>query len=245
MAPNVPIPMEVSAKLMLGGACALALIGCSPAPVDSPYSRSGELLALSGGDGGPQAACHICHGMKGEGDGDLAPRLAGIERGYLTRQMNFFADGLRRNPQMHWIAKRLSPSEQEQVAGYYAEMAWETVPAPAPAASCDNAAARLYHLGDPARGVASCASCHGTAGEGTGRGNPAIAGQPARYIAAQLRHWREGQRYGDPQGEMLAAARSLHEGEIDALATYSANLRGSPGGLEFPAECLPPHHPDR
>ncbi|MFC4254753.1 c-type cytochrome [Altererythrobacter xixiisoli] len=236
--------MELSPKLLLTGACVLALIGCSPAPVDRPYSRTGELLALSGGDGGPQAACHICHGMQGEGDGDLTPRLAGIERGYLTRQMNFFADGLRNHAQMHWIAKRLTPAEQELVAGYYADMAFQAPPAPA-STTCDARAAAIYHQGDPARGMASCASCHGDAGEGIGRGNPAIAGQPARYIAHQLTQWREGKRYGDPQGAMLAAARLLREDEIEAVAVYSASLRGSPGDPGSPAECPPPHRPDR
>lgn len=236
--------MEVSAKPLLGAACAAVLAGCSPAPADSIYTSSGELLALSGGNAGPQAACHICHGLKGEGDGDLAPRLAGLERGYLARQLNFYAEGFRPHAQMHWIAKKLSPSEQDSVAEYYANMEWAPMTR-RPDNGCDARSAALYHQGDETRGLASCASCHGEAGEGVGKGNPALAGQSARYNAAQLVKWRQGERYGDPLGEMRNAARLLTEEEIEPLAIYISSLSGSLDGPESQAACPPPLRPDQ
>lgn len=240
MFPNM---MELSRKLMFHGACVAMLAACGPAPVDGPYTASGELLALSGGDAGPEAACHTCHGLKGEGDGDLVPRLAALDRGYLVRQLIFFDKGQRHHAQMHWIAKHLDPAEQDRIAEYYARMKWDPVPRPF-ATACDSMAARIYHSGDPERGLASCASCHGPSGEGVGRGNPAIAGQPARYLATQLRKWRSGERYGDALGEMRAAARMLADEEIGPLAVYTASLSGSPDDPESPAICLPPRRPD-
>ena len=100
----------------------LLLGACSPAPVDDPFDATGELIALSGGDAGPQAACHTCHGLDGAGDGQLAPRLAAMDAGYLVRQLGFYADGQRRHPQMSWLAGRLDSDERLAVAAYYARM---------------------------------------------------------------------------------------------------------------------------
>lgn len=235
--------MELSAKPLLALASLAALAGCNPPSITDPFGESGELLALSGGDAGAQSACHTCHGLNGEGDGGLTPRLAGMERGYLARQMNFFAEGQRPHARMHWIARRLDPQQQDRVSEYYAGMDWSPPARPA-TQSCEGAAAQIYHAGDPARGLASCASCHGASGEGMGRGNPALAGQPARYIAAQLEKWRKGERHGDPLGEMRDAARLLADAEIAPLAAYAASLHGLPGDPESPAACPPPRRPD-
>jgi len=241
--------MELSPKPLWIAALVMTLGACAAAPVDSPYTESGVLLALSGGDAGADAACHTCHGLKGEGDGDLVPRLAGLDRGYLARQLILFAQGQRRHEQMQWIARHFDPSEQDRVAEYYAQLAWpqEGRPAPSPArcgAPDGMAAARLYREGDAGRGLAACATCHGAAGEGVGAGNPPLAGQPAPYIAEQLRKWREGERYGDALGAMRDAARALAEEEIAPLAAFAASLSGLPDDPVSPAECLPPRRPD-
>ena len=55
---------------------AVSISSCSPAPISDPFDDSGELLALSGGDAGPQAACHTCHGLNGEGDGAMVPHAS-------------------------------------------------------------------------------------------------------------------------------------------------------------------------
>ncbi len=244
-----PEAMELSRRLPWRGAFLLALGACAPEPVDSAYSGSGRLLALSGGDAGAQAACHTCHGLNGEGDGDLAPRLAGLDRGYLARQLILFGEGQRSHARMQWIARHFDMAERDRVAAYYAQMAW---PAPRPSASaaggCETpgqaGAARLYQAGDTDRGIAACASCHGAAGQGVGAGNPALAGQPAPYLADQLRKWQEGERYGDAQGLMRDAARQLADAEIAPLAAYVASLSGSPDDPVSPAKCLPRHRPD-
>ena len=84
------------------------------------FETTGEIIALSGGDAGPDGACVICHGLNGEGDGNLVPALDGMDPGYLARQMEFFAAGLRRDPQMRRIADRLDWSARQKVAFYYA-----------------------------------------------------------------------------------------------------------------------------
>ena len=200
--------------------------------------ETGEVIALSGGDAGVQGACVPCHGLSGEGDGMLAPRLAGSDPGHFVRQMDNFPNGQRRHAQMSWIAARLDRRARLRVADYYAGL-----PVPPNTDTELDAdlcrAAMLYHRGDPQRGIEACSVCHGDAGDGMGHGNPPLAGQPAPYLAAQLRAWRSGERYGDPFGTMLGISRLLAESELEYLAGYSAALQGASGNPGPPEACLP------
>ncbi|QIG79355.1 c-type cytochrome [Stakelama tenebrarum] len=230
-APDIPKPIGIAALVAL-------LAGCSPEPVESPFSRSGEMIALSGGDAGAGGACFTCHGREGEGDGNLVPRLAGLDSGYLARQLELFATGQRHDPQMYAIAKRLSGEDRLRAARYYAALPWpsEGGEAVAARASCGPTSARLlYFEGDASRGLVACAACHGEDGAGRGPGNPPLAGQPAPYIAEQLRKWRSGERYGDPGHVMHDVALELSAREVRDLAA----LAPAPASrnLESPAIC--------
>jgi cytochrome c553 len=74
-----------------------------------------------------------------------------------------------------------------------------------------------------------CVSCHG----GTGAGNealgaPSIAGMSSRYIALQLRHYRDGIRgyqSGDSYGPlMVASAKGLSDEDIGTLAVFVSKM---------------------
>lgn len=179
--------------------------GCGKGGGNPAFTASGEVIALSGGDGGPTHACASCHGLKGEGDGRLAPRLAALDAGYLHRQLDDYANGRREHAEMRAIVRRLSMEDRARVSAYYAAL-------PATAAALP----RVSPLH-----VAKCAECHGSAGEGRGPGNPPLAGQSAAYIEAQLLAWRAGKRRGDGMGEMLAVSRALAPAEIRALASLA------------------------
>lgn len=220
----------------------MLLAACSgPQPRQDRFEATGELIVLGGGDAGARAACVTCHGLQGEGDGNLSPRLAGLNAGYIARQMEHFASGQRRHPQMTWIAARLDWPARQKVAHYYAQL-----PGPESAASTPEgdhcAAAELYHQGDARRGLPSCASCHGDAGAGQGEGNPPLAAQPAVYLEAQLKAWESGERYGDR--DMLRISRLLTEEEMARLAGYSSALPGAIGYPEPPAACPRTRRPD-
>ncbi len=238
----------VSAVRVLAPAFLLAmgmvLASCSPDAVADPFDDNGELIALSGGDAGAQAACHTCHGLNGGGDGALVPRIAGLNSGYLVRQLTFFAEGQRQHPQMSWLAARLDPAERLAVSQYYAEM-----PMPAPdsldrriALAADlrcefGKAETIYQIGIPKRGLQSCAACHGPQAGGLGAGNPSLAGQSSTYLAKQLKDWRQGRRYGDPLQVMHEAASKLREDEIRPLADYIAYDLAPPRRPGSPAGC--------
>jgi len=66
--------------------------------------------------------------------------------------------------------------------------------------------------------VESCAYCHGYDGNVTSLRFPRLAGQPAAYLARQLRDYRDGRRQGN--GEMEPAAQDLSKRELDAVAAY-------------------------
>lgn len=202
------------------------------------FTASGELIALSGGDGGAGNACITCHGLDGRGNGAGSPRLAGLNRGYMTAQLEAYASGRRRHPEMEAIAKKLTLPQQDAVSAYYAAMPFTPAGGPVPAAG---EAARLYHDGDPARGLAPCATCHGAAGEGVGAANPPIGGQPDSYLAEQLQQWRSSGRRNDPGNVMLRISRALSPEESVALAAYASSL---PGGPPYPGfrEASPAAH---
>ena len=89
----------------------------------------------------------------------------------------------------------------------------------------------VYRSGIPERNVAACAACHSPTGAGNApAGFPALAGQHADYIAAQLIAYRKG--YEDETGRindgdiriMRITAFGLSDREIQAVSSYAAGL---------------------
>jgi|SRR5690554_3544457 len=223
-------------KLLWMTVSAAALASCAPVETVSAdrFTATGELVALSGAAAGAANACFTCHGLSGEGDGAFSPRLAGLDPGYLERQLIAYADGRRVHAQMAHIAENLTPAERRAVASYYAAMAEPEI-----RTTSGNSAARdLYHSGDPARGLAPCGSCHGEHGEGLGPANPPLAAQPAGYISAQLDQWRHSKRRSDPDAVMLRISQLLSPEESAALAAYAASLPAGLASQESPAASL-------
>lgn len=219
----------------------MALAACDEAEPVAPsvFEATGELIALSGGDAGAVGACVTCHGLQGQGDGNLSPRLAGLDAGYIARQLEYFSAGQRRHPQMSWIAARLDWRARVKVANHYAAL-----PVPEEeegeflsVAACSPAIARLYQQGDAVREIEACAVCHGANARGVGAGNPPLAGQPAPYLVRQLENWRSGERYGDPLDAMTHVSRLLSAAELVPLAEYSAHLTDANGRREPRAIC--------
>ena len=88
----------------------------------------------------------------------------------------------------------------------------------------DDTGAWLATRGAWDKNVPACNQCHGPGGIGVGANFPSLAGQPAAYIAGQLRAWRQGQRPPGPLGLMPAVATRLTAAEIDAVSAYYAGL---------------------
>ena len=164
--------------------------------------------------------CMNCHGVDGNSESPMFPRLAGQKAEYIQKQLEAYRDHTRTNAAaqnyMWGMARALSDDDIKTVANWFAAqrpVALVEVVAPPRKELAD----RIFHAGIPERGVPACASCHGSAGEGTAIA-PRIAGQHASYVENQLKVLAGNER---PAGAMMQpVASQLNAQEIDALGSY-------------------------
>ncbi|MGV2865268.1 c-type cytochrome [Achromobacter sp. AGC39] len=231
----------------LPAALLLSLAGVAAAQAQGAAGPAGKQISMQGANGAP--ACVTCHGARGEGNPAAGfPQLAGIGAKYLTEQLQAMANGSRVSPVMAATAKALDPEQQAAVARYYASL-------PSPL-NIDRLAATAMHPVTPAdtgawlatrgawdKNVPACNQCHGPGGIGVGENFPGLAGQPAAYIAGQLRAWRQGQRPPGPLALMPAVATRLTDAEIDAVSAYYAGLPKAADLLAAQAPAAPGARP--
>lgn len=143
------------------------------------------------------AVCAACHGANAEGNQALnAPKLAGLPRWYLSRQVHNFKQGVRGGApgddvanQMAAIAQPLDAATIENVVAYIA-----TLPDVRTASTVRGDAAA------GASGYTTCGYCHGARGQGSWATNaPPLAGMSDWYLARQLQQFRQGHRGRHPQ----------------------------------------------
>ena len=174
------------------------------------------------------AVCGACHGADGNSAAPSFPKLAGLGEKYLLKQMRDIRDGSRVVPTMAGQLDGKSDQQLADMAAFYAGQArsgGQTDPAKQALGE------KVYRSGVAERNVAACTACHSPTGKGNApAGFPALAGQHADYIAAQLRAYRQG--HEDPAGRtndgdtriMRTTASGLSDMEIDAVASYIAGL---------------------
>ncbi|MDQ6627802.1 MAG: cytochrome c4 [Pseudomonadota bacterium] len=171
--------------------------------------------------------CAACHGVDGNSTRPDVPSLAEQVQPYLEGQLRAFAaqGGQRANGVMGAIAVNLSADEMKRVAVYFARQRLRPA-APGEVSRSDlDRGERIFFTGLPAKGVASCASCHGARGEGLPDLFPRLAGQGERYIAEQLHNFRAGTRTSDPRAMMRSLAGHLSDRDIDVVSKYVSLLR--------------------
>jgi cytochrome c553 len=67
----------------------------------------------------------------------------------------------------------------------------------------------------------SCTMCHGANGVAQMPGAPNLAGQPAQYLAEQLKNYRSGKRSNEIMGVI---AKPLSDEDISNLAAWFASI---------------------
>lgn len=187
---------------------------------------SGKQIA-SQGNGKGATACMTCHGMDGAGQPAAGfPKLSNLSAGYIESQLQSFQKGTRQNPIMAPNAKALSGPEIKAVAEYYAGQKSGTSKAAQPKSNPEliKQGRALANRGDWENGVPACFSCHGPGAQGVGDQFPALAGQHASYITAQITAWKKGQRTNDPVELMKTVASRLSQQQTSAVAAYLASL---------------------
>jgi cytochrome c553 len=69
------------------------------------------------------AQCQTCHGLDGLSKLPEAPNLAGQPEPYLTKALNDFRHGVRKNDMMTIVVKSLSDADVADLAAYYSAIA--------------------------------------------------------------------------------------------------------------------------
>lgn len=183
-------------------------------------SETRRLLAQASPQRGKDAAqtCAGCHGPNGiSAAPQQFPNLAGQYDTAVFKQLRDYQTGARKSDIMAAMAQPLSQAQMADLAAYYASL-----PAGGSAAAQKGAAPGLLRLvrdGDPARGIASCDSCHGPNHSGP-EGTPSLTGQSAPYLEQQLKNFAGAERGNDSFERMRAIARQLTPDEMHALAVY-------------------------
>jgi cytochrome c553 len=173
--------------------------------------------------------CAACHGADGNSIAPANPKLAGQIPDYLAKQLANFKPAAagkpaeRNNAIMAGFAATLSPEDMRNVAAYYASQRLQ--PEKARNKDTIELGQKIYRAGIAAKGVAACAGCHGPRGEGVPGQFPALAGQYADYLHAQLMAFQSGARANDPNKMMRMTAAKLNDAEMKAVTDYIAGLR--------------------
>ena len=203
----------------------LALIVVASAIVAWQAQASDAAAIARQGNGRGAAPCIACHGVDGAGQEQAGnPRLAGLDAAYLEKQLDDFADGTRGSAVMQPTAIALSADERHALAVYYSKLPLPPALArPAnPIPPADSPGATLAVRGNWDRNIPGCVQCHGPAGVGVGAHFPPLAGQPAAYLAAQLRAWQQGTRHNDPLQLMQHLSAALSAQDIEAVSAWFA-----------------------
>lgn len=210
-----------------GGA---ALVAASDRPDDyEPQPPPTPVAALAGDAGsalakdsrGGRWACASCHGANGEGALNI-PRLAGLDAGYIERQLFDYRSGRRRNEIMSIVARSLEPREIGLLARHYARLSPGSTARPELGGQLLRGQ-QLALAGDQSRELPACFSCHGPSGFGVGR-FPALAAQHPAYTATQLNAFASGDRDTDPAALMRNIAQKLDTLDRRSVSDYLSTL---------------------
>ena len=187
------------AAVLLAAAFSLPAIARDPA-------RGAEIAA---------ERCAACHGMDGKSTLAEIPRLAGQQSGFITPQMILFREGIRQVPAMQAPTEKLSDTDIEAVAAYYAGL-----PSAAPEDRTPRDAA-LMARGQAISAARNCGVCHLPNYAGRAQ-MPRLTHQHEGFLAHTMAEYRDGQRIGiDTQ--MNGAVQGLSNADIAALAHYLAH----------------------
>lgn len=187
------------------------------------------------------AACVACHGPEGNSLVPMFPKLAGQNERYLLKQLQDIKCGElsaaeqkaqkcagRTVVTMTGQLAAFDDADLADIAAYYASQTSSIG-----RAKPENVAKgeEIYRAGIAAKDVAACTACHSPTGKGNGpAGFPALGGQHAEYLAAQMRAFRaaaDGLPGRSNDGEikiMRDIAYRMSDSEIDAVSSYISGL---------------------
>ena len=165
--------------------------------------------------------CAGCHGEDGNSVQAMFPKLAGQSREYLTKQLNNFIAGKRKNEIMAPIAADLKPADIKVLVEYFS--AQKMSPGSVQDAKLAAEGKKIFQEGIEASDVPVCAGCHQANAEGSGI-YPRLAGQHADYLFLQLKNFSTSERNNDVSRFMRVTTKHMTDQEMRAVAEYLSGL---------------------
>jgi cytochrome c553 len=177
------------------------------------------------------SSCLACHVEEGPPPDPATPKLAGLDRLVLYKQLDDFRSGTRSSDIMAAIAQSMTPQDIADVAAYFSSKpglpkdGGRRPLRPNSGFHNSDPIQKLIYAGDPKRGIAACAACHGPGGYLIGA--PSLTNQNALYLEQQLQAFAQGTRANDMNMPMRTVAALLTPAEMKSLAAaYSNGLDG-------------------
>lgn len=166
--------------------------------------------------------CVGCHGADGNSPLPANPKLSGQHAAYLTKQLQNFKSGERKNPIMMGMSAGLSPDDMKNLGAYFSGQ--KSSPAAAKDKDLVAKGEKIYRGGIMSAGIPACIGCHGQTAGGIPAQYPRLAGQYGEYIEAQLKTFRTGERANDPGKMMQGVVARMTDAEIKAVSEYVSSL---------------------
>lgn len=168
--------------------------------------------------------CFSCHGADGNGKDGAFPKLAGLSAQYIRQSLEDYRSGKRPSGFMQPFAAGLSDSDIENFAAYFDSLKRRPEPGDT---ELDQKKARqgaqIAELSHNTRLVPACQSCHVKDNPKRLSDIPDLAGQPARYLSAQLKLFRSATRAGSPNAKIMARiVQGLSDADIENVSAYFA-----------------------
>jgi len=163
--------------------------------------------------------CQGCHGVDGNSNSELIPKLAGQYEDYISKQMRNYLAGTRSHEIMNGMAAPLNEKDVSDISAYFANQTIMKGNGSAP----NKKGQDIYLKGNISEMVMTCVYCHGEGGKGIDRYTamyPVIGGQQKAYLLKQLTDFREDNRVNSPNIIMNKIVKSLSDSELKALAEY-------------------------
>ncbi|MBU1424492.1 MAG: cytochrome c4 [Gammaproteobacteria bacterium] len=166
--------------------------------------------------------CAGCHNPDGNSIIPENPKLAGLDKKYIRRQLEAFKGGDRTNPTMSSIITMVDPKEFEDLADFFSKQ--KRTVGTSDKADLLGQGRQVFEEGVIGTGAPACMGCHGEDGSGDAK-FPRLNGQNAQYVVNQLMNFKSGTRANDAKGLMRAVAKRLNEQEMAAVAEYMSTLK--------------------
>lgn len=166
--------------------------------------------------------CAACHGADGNSVSPMFPNLAGQNAPYIIKQLHDFKSGARKNATMQPMAAPLNDKQIQDLAAWFSSQQVKIGEADPKLVALGES---IFRGGDMKSGVPACMACHGPTGAGNPAAHfPALHGQHAAYVVAQLKAFRSGDRHNDAGKMMRDIAAKLTDAQIEAVASYIQGL---------------------